>query len=173
MSLLNRLIMALLVVLLPAAGLGQEKSSLVSLEALERYQNQGVPTVADLSARFRTLAHTILDADAEQPPLALIPHEADRSVARPLVVQRRERHAPEPAGRPCPRRMSICLSRVMIISTRSVWRGQPANRAGPSIDDFQTTPICQDNITHLAIRKTHPVLADQYRHFEAELELAL
>lgn len=64
----------------------------IDLEALERYKDQGVPTLAELSRAFRPVAHAIIDA-------ANVPADAstlDRLLmgAKSIVRVRRTEHSP-------------------------------------------------------------------------------
>lgn len=62
------------------------------LNALERYQHDGVPLEAELAREFQTVANAIIDADTEKPDASLM----DRllSGARTIVRVRKVTHAP-------------------------------------------------------------------------------
>ena len=44
----------------------------IDLKALERYQGEGVPTLATLNLDFRKIANAVMDADAEQPGATVV-----------------------------------------------------------------------------------------------------
>lgn len=65
----------------------------ISLEALERYQNQGIPTLVDLSRAFRPLANAILDAESDAADATVV----DRLLngAKNVVRVRKTAHSPD------------------------------------------------------------------------------
>ena len=68
----------------------------LNLAVLEKFQNQGVPSIVDLSRSFRPLANAILDAEAEPANGALV----DRLLtgARTVVRVRKTSHSPDDAS---------------------------------------------------------------------------
>jgi hypothetical protein len=68
----------------------------LDLKALERYQGEGVPTLATLTGDFRKVANAIVDAEAEQPGASVV----DRmlSSARTIVRVRRSEYAANDAS---------------------------------------------------------------------------
>ena len=65
----------------------------IDIAALERYQNEGVPTLAELQRTFRATANATIDADTEQPDASVV----DRllSGAKTVVRVRKTTHSPE------------------------------------------------------------------------------
>ena len=68
----------------------------ISFEALERYQNQGVPTLVELSRAFRPLANAILDAESDATDGSVV----DRLLngAKNVVRVRKTSHSPDDAS---------------------------------------------------------------------------
>jgi hypothetical protein len=66
--------------------------SRIDLAALERFQNEGVPTTAELARSFRPVAGAILDADAQAPDSSVV----DRLLtgAKTIVRVRKTTHDP-------------------------------------------------------------------------------
>lgn len=70
--------------------------SSIDLKAIERYQNEGVPTLATLMLDFRKVANSILDAEAEQPGASVM----DRMLtsAKSIVRVRKAEYANDDAS---------------------------------------------------------------------------
>lgn len=66
--------------------------SRVDLTALEKFQNEGVPAISELQRTFRTVANTVIDADAQQGESSIV----DRlwSGAKSVVRVRKTSHNP-------------------------------------------------------------------------------
>ena len=65
----------------------------LNLAVLERFQNQGVPTIVDLARAFRPIANAVLDAEAEPTNGSLV----DRLLtgAKTVVRVRKTSHSPD------------------------------------------------------------------------------
>ncbi|MFM9943271.1 MAG: hypothetical protein ACKVP7_27720 [Hyphomicrobiaceae bacterium] len=68
----------------------------IDLKAIERYQNEGVPTLATLVQDFRKVANAVVDAEAEQPGATVV----DRMMtsAKSIVRVRKAEYAPDDAS---------------------------------------------------------------------------
>ncbi len=63
----------------------------LDLSVLQRYQDEGLPTIADLARQFRPLTSTIIDADAEQADASVV----DRLISGARTIVRVRKLTPE------------------------------------------------------------------------------
>ena len=107
--------------------------SRVDLAPLERFQSEGVPTIADLTRSFRPIANAIVDAGEEQPEAGVV----DRllSGAKTIVRVRKTSHAPSDTSvEAVVARMEAALKDQRLGDLLEEARKLPANAAKPAQD---------------------------------------
>ena len=105
----------------------------LNLAVLERYQNQGVPTIVDLSRSFRPIANAILDAEAEPTNGSLV----DRLLtgAKTVVRVRKTSHSPDDqTSEAVVARMETALKESRLADVLGEARKLPAKAVVPAKD---------------------------------------
>lgn len=105
----------------------------VNLAALERFQNDGVPTIAELSRTFRSVSNAIIDADQQQPEASVV----DRLMAsaRTVVRVKKTSYAPDDASAEAiASRMETALKELRLGDVMAEAKKLPAKAAVPAQD---------------------------------------
>ena len=105
----------------------------LNLAALEKFQNQGVPSIIDLSRTFRPLANAILDAEAEPTNGSLV----DRLLtgAKTVVRVRKTSHSPDDqTSEAVVARMETALKEQRLADVIAEAKKLPAKSALPAKD---------------------------------------
>ena len=101
----------------------------IDLATLQRYQDDGVPTLAELARQFRPLTSAIIDADAEQQDASVV----DRLLSGAKTIVRVRKLTPDAGRRLRSRRRSRAWrSRSVTAASATCWRPPRRCRPRPS-----------------------------------------